>query len=203
MTNIGSQTIDTFLSSLSAKQPTPGGGAVAGILSAISTSLGNMVVAYSLGKDTLKEHTAIHEDCIRFLDAAQIEAMKLSDADAIAYEALHAMWKLPKDHPTRVADWDRVVQKAIDVPIQTMELSNRILITLELLVGKTNPMLASDLAIAAILADAAARAANLNVQINLSQLRNDSYRDDVTKKANDLLGACKEVADSIETSCQL
>ena len=48
---LGSQSINEFLDALAAKQPTPGGGAVAGVLVALSTSLGNMVLGYSLGKE--------------------------------------------------------------------------------------------------------------------------------------------------------
>lgn len=203
MTSIGAQTIDEFLSSLAAKQPTPGGGCVAGLLSALSTSLGSMVLSYSQGKDAFKEHVKLHEDCAQFLDVARIEAIDLSVADATAYEALNILWKLPKDAPERIADWDRTVQEAITVPLQTMELCQNILSSLESLTGKTNVKLASDLAIAAILADAAARSANWNVQINLLLLNDDEMSIAVAKKADEVLACCKDVADSIERSCRL
>ena len=64
-------------------------------------------------------------------------------------------------------------------------------------------MLSSDLAIAAILADAAARSANWNVQINLSQLSSDDERDECSKQADELLSTCKGLVESIETSCKL
>jgi formiminotetrahydrofolate cyclodeaminase len=78
-----------------------------------------------------------------------------------------------------------------------------VLVTLQTLVGKSNRMLASDLAIAAILADAAARSADWNVQINLSQLGDDEKRAACSKEANGLLLKCKGLAESIETSCRI
>ena len=53
---ITTQTVNELLTSLAAKQPTPGGGAVAGILAALSTSLAQMVLAYTEGKSRYKEH---------------------------------------------------------------------------------------------------------------------------------------------------
>lgn len=200
---IGSQSVNEFLASLAAKQPTPGGGAVAGILVALSTSLGNMVLGYSVGKETLKEHASLHDDCSKFLLVASEEALELAHADADAYEALNAMFSSPKDGSEAQENWNRVVLEAIAVPIHTMELCKRVLVTLQTLVGKSNRMLASDLAIAAILADAAARSANWNVQINLSQLSTDDKRDDCMNQANELLEKCKEVANAIETACRL
>ena len=41
------QTLNQLLDDLASKQPTPGGGAVAGVLAGLSTALGNMVLAYS------------------------------------------------------------------------------------------------------------------------------------------------------------
>lgn len=200
---IGSQSINDFLVSLAAKQPTPGGGVVAGILVALSTSLGNMVLGYSIGKETLKEHVSLHDDCSKFLLAASEEALELARADANAYEALNAMFTSPKDDSETQENWNRVVLEAISVPIRTMELCQRVLVTLQTLVGKSNRMLASDLAIAAILADAAARSADWNVQINLSQLNDDDQRDEYSKQADELLEQCKEISDAIETSCRI
>jgi len=200
---IGSQSVNEFLASLAAKQPTPGGGAVAGVLVALSSSLGNMVLGYSLGKETLKEHASLHDDCSKVLVAASREAIELAHSDASAYEALNAMFSTQDDDAERQENWDRVVLEAISVPIRTMELCQRVLVTLQTLIGKSNRMLASDLAIAAILADAAARSADWNVQINLSQLGDDEKRAACSKEANGLLLKCKGLAESIETSCRI
>ncbi len=200
---IGSQTVNEFLDALAAKQPTPGGGAVAGILVALSTSLGNMVLEYSLGKETLKEHADLHDQCSTTLLDASKSAIKLAHEDTAAYEALHAMFSTPKDDQEAQENWNRVVLEAISVPIRTMELCQNVLVTLQSLIGKSNRMLSSDLAIAAILADAAARSANWNVQINLSQLSNDDERDGCSTQASELLSKCQKLAESIETSCGL
>jgi len=199
--DFGSQTLNELLASLSAKQPTPGGGAVAGLLAALSTSLGQMVLAYTEGKKKYIEHETLHNDCLSFLQKASDEALLLGNADAEAYKTLNALWKLDRDDPTRISLWDDALQQAIQVPLKTMELSERILITLQTLVGKTNAMLFSDLLIAAILAEAAARSARLNVEINVSQMEEGDARNTLQEKTTQLLSSCRAICNSIETGC--
>jgi len=196
-------TLNQILEDLAAKKPTPGGGAVAGMLGGLSSALGNMVLAYSQGKQSLEEYSSLHEDCIKFLQIAKDEAIALGDADAEAYVKVSALWKLSKSDPNRIDQWDVAIAQAIKIPLQTMELSHRILVTLNTLVGKTNEMLASDLAIAAILAESAARAAWWNVGINTKQMECESQAKSFTDHSNQLLGLCKELASLIEQSCRV
>jgi formiminotetrahydrofolate cyclodeaminase len=198
---IGTQSVNEFLAALSAKQPTPGGGAVAGLLAALSTSLGQMVLAYTDGKKKHAQHKKLHDDCFSFLNAASEEAIALASEDAKAYEAMNALWKLEKDDPIRIASWDDALQNAIAVPLKTMELSHRILLTIQTLIGKTNAMLVSDIVIAAILAEAAARSARLNVEINLKQLENTQEQSSLESKTASLLSECLALCKTIEDGC--
>jgi len=198
---LGTQSIHRFLGSLASKEPTPGGGTVAGLLAALSTSLGQMVLAYTDGKKKYAEHETLHNDCVSFLQAASAEALVLAEEDATAYKALNALWKLDKNDPARVAAWDDSLQNAIEVPLRTMELSKRILVTLQTLVGTTNAMLVSDLVIAAILAESAARSARLNVDIYVSQMVEGISRNALQEKTTNLLESCKTTCKSIEDAC--
>ncbi len=199
--DIGSQSINELVAALSSKQPTPGGGAVAGLLAALSTSLGQMVLAYTEGKKKYAEHDALHNDCISFLQNASSEALLLANEDADAYEALNGLWKLDKEDPKRIGAWDDALAKAIQVPLQTMELSDRILTTLQTLQGKTNAMLVSDLIIAGILAESAARSARLNVEINLHQMDDSDAKSALQAKTSTLLASCTSACKSIEDGC--
>ena len=198
---ISQQHLQTFLAELSSKNPTPGGGAVAGVLSALSSALANMVIAYSTGKASLAEHEQLHTDCTVFLDSAATEALVLAEADAEAYQKVNALWKLHEDDETRSSKWDETLSEATMIPIKTMELSERILITLETLVGKTNAMLSSDLAIAAVTAEAAARAGFYTAQINIEQMNECDAKQDLSARCSALITSCKEKAANIEASC--
>jgi methenyltetrahydrofolate cyclohydrolase len=199
--DIGSQSINELVGALASKQPTPGGGAVAGLLAALSTSLGQMVIAYTEGKKKYAEHETLHKNCIDFLLSASGEALLLANADADAYETLNGLWKLEKSDPERIEAWDDALSKAIKVPLQTMELSERILTTLQTLQGRTNAMLVSDLVIAGILAESAARSARLNVEINLSQMDECDAKSALQAKTSALLASCISICKSIEDAC--
>ena len=84
-----------------------------------------------------------------------------------------------------------------------MELSQRILLTLQTLVGKTNTLLSSDLAIAAILAESAARAAHWNVGVNAMQMENDEQRATFVEQSLTILTSCKKLSLLIEQSCKV
>jgi formiminotetrahydrofolate cyclodeaminase len=199
--DLGSQTLNELIASIAEKKPTPGGGAVAGLLAALSTSLGQMVLAYTKGKKKYSEHETLHNDCISFLQKASEEALLLGNSDAEAYEELNALWKLDADDPKRISKWDGALKQAIHVPLRTMELSERVLVTLQTLVGKTNAMLVSDLLIAAILAEAAARSARLNVEINLNQMDESDEQNALRGKTSKLIASCKSLCNSIENDC--
>jgi formiminotetrahydrofolate cyclodeaminase len=199
--DLGSQSVNELLASLAAKQPTPGGGAVAGLLAGLSSSLGQMVLAYTEGKKKYAEYEAMLDESVSFFRKASQEAITLGNADADAYETLNVLWKLDKEDPKRIASWDDALANAIEVPFQTMQLSERVLTTINNLVGKTNAMLASDLVIAAILAEASARSARLNVEINLRQMEDGKERNTLQEKTTALLASCITICKSIEDAC--
>jgi len=199
--DLGSQSVNELLASLAAKQPTPGGGAVAGLLAGLSSSLGQMVLAYTEGKKKYAEYEAMLDESVSFFRKASQEAITLGNADADAYETLNVLWKLDKEDPKRIASWDDALANAIEVPFQTMQLSERVLTTINNLVGKTNAMLVSDLVIAAILAEASARSARLNVEINLRQMEDGKERNTLQEKTTALLASCITICKSIEDAC--
>ena len=201
--NLASLTIHETLNALASKEPTPGGGAVAGLLAALSGALGRMVLAYSVDREDSEPHKELHDDCIVFLKAASEESLLLGDADAKAYEKVNALWKLPKDDPSRVDGWNAALQEATNIPIQTMELSDRILKTLEKLPNTTNTMLASDLAIAALLAETAAKVASWNVRVNLQLMEDSPEIEKIRVHTESLLAGCKAKANAIENSCKV
>ena len=199
--DLGSQSVNELLASLAAKQPTPGGGAVAGLLAGLSSSLGQMVLAYTEGKKKYAKYEAMLDESVSFFRKASQEAITLGNADADAYETLNVLWKLDKEDPKRIASWDDALANAIEVPFQTMQLCERVLTTINNLVGKTNAMLVSDLVIAAILAEASARSARLTVEINLRQMEDGNERNTLQEKTTALLASCITICKSIEDTC--
>jgi methenyltetrahydrofolate cyclohydrolase len=170
MNPTASYTFGDFLDAIAAKSPAPGGGAVACSTGALAAALAGMVVAYSLGKKDL----AAHQEALREADAYLLRAramfVELADEDAAAYGLLNSLQKLPETDPQRVEQFPAAAAACVQVPLASVAACADVLRLLEKLGPITNRHLRSDLHVAAVLAEAAARAGACNVRINLSLL---------------------------------
>jgi formiminotetrahydrofolate cyclodeaminase len=164
---IAAQPVGAFLETLAAKRPVPGGGAVAGVVAAVAAGLGEMVLQYSLGKKSLADHQPLLEALRPRLESIRLLALRLADEDAVAYARLSALWSLPAEDPRRQEEWPEAVLGAAEVPLRILDAAEQLLSIAAEMNGKTTASLRSDLAIAALLAEAAMRSAAWSVRVNL------------------------------------
>jgi formiminotetrahydrofolate cyclodeaminase len=198
--HLASQSVGGFLESLSDKVPTPGGGAAAAITGATACATAGMVLSYSIDKKSLAKHQGFNQDAKRRLDELRAMFLQLAEDDAAGYGVLNAMWKLAKDHPDRIAGWDAAVAGAIEPPrlmlaraIELLELCNE-------LVSTTNKQLKSDLGVATVLGQAAARSAAWNIRINIPLLPEPSHAG-WNKAVDTMLTMASELCQAIEKGC--
>lgn len=159
--------IGEYLDRTASKEPTPGGGGVAGVIGALAAALGEMVLAYSNGKSDLKQHEERLAECTHSVHAMRERLVELADEDAVAYAKLNAAMKLPKDLPQRKVELARAAYDAARVPLDVIRVSAELMCCFEEMTTITNPWLRSDLAIAAILTEAVAKASKWNILVNL------------------------------------
>lgn len=169
-------TLEEFGTSLAARTPVPGGGAVAAVTGSHAAGLLCMVVQFTRGKPAFAAHEAALESALARATNLQARLLELADRDAEAYGALNALWKLPKDSPARTEGLEAAVREAIDAPQAILGAAAELACLAVALEGITNPNLASDRAIALDLARVAARAAAHNVQVNLPSLGDEGHR---------------------------
>lgn len=158
--------IGEYLDRTAAKQPTPGGGGVAGVVGALAAALGEMVLAYTHGsKDAMSHAEPLHE-CTRSVHAMRQRLVELADADAAAYGELNRVMKMDKDSPDRKIELARAALSAAQVPLDVIRVVSELIACFEAMSGFANKWLKSDLAMATIIAEAAARASRWNIQVN-------------------------------------
>ncbi|MEK6703241.1 MAG: cyclodeaminase/cyclohydrolase family protein [Planctomycetota bacterium] len=159
-----------LLDSIAAKTPTPGGGAVAGAVGALSAALAGMVVSYSVGKKSL----AAFQDKLVAASASLVKArtlmLRLADEDAAAYGLVNELSRLAETDERRTREWPAASMAAVQVPMAVIAASTDLLRHFEELTTISNRHLRSDLAIAAVLAEATARAGRWNVVVNVGGL---------------------------------
>lgn len=195
-------TVRDFLAQTAAKQPTPGGGAVAGVCGTLATALGQMVISYSLGKKNLAEHQGLLEDAAKRLERARAMLLELADEDAAAYGLVNELSKLPENDPRRIKELPAAQEASVRVPMAVAATGVDVLRLLRELCGKTNAYLRSDLAIAAVLAEATTRSAHWNVLINAPSLPKADRRDASVRESEAMVAKSIAIAKEVEQLCR-
>ncbi|MGA4788698.1 cyclodeaminase/cyclohydrolase family protein [Nocardia sp. AB354] len=172
-TTFGESTIGHYLDDLAAKIPAPGGGAVAALHAAQGAALVAMVARYTTRAKDADNRPAI-DRIIAAADAARERALALADADATAFTAVGAAYKLPKDTDEQVAARKEAIASALlqaaRVPAAVVTEADEVLSLAADLLPIGNPNVVTDIGAAADAARAAAASSQLNIAINVGSL---------------------------------
>jgi glutamate formiminotransferase len=162
------ESLSDFTARLAARTPTPGGGSAAAAAGAMGAALGEMVAAYSLGKDD----PALDEVRGRFSEARG-RFVDLVEQDAQAYADTVTARRAAKQQPGPEAEQDftAAIRHAADVPLETARLAWRCTGELERLGDRVRTVMKSDWTTALALLNAARQGAIANVAINVDDLR--------------------------------
>ncbi|MEU4842662.1 cyclodeaminase/cyclohydrolase family protein [Nocardia testacea] len=169
----GGSPIGDYLGELAAKVPAPGGGAVAALHAAQAAALVAMVARYTTrAKDA--DHRPVIDRIIAAADIARERALTLADADAAAFTAVGAAYKLPKGSDSEVAARSAAIHDALleaaRVPAAVIDSADEILALATELLPIGNPNVVTDIGAAAAAARAAAVTSQLNIEINVVSL---------------------------------
>lgn len=202
----GEMQIGDFLDALAAKQSTPGGGGAAALTGSQAAALLCMVANFTLGA---KKYANVQEEMKGYL--AQAEALRgkllaLADEDVTAFRGVSACYAMPKETDAEKAARTEALQLALKeaarVPFVTAESALAVMQLAESVAAKGNSNVVSDAAVALYLADAAMRAAIINVNINLKFIKDDSFVESYTAARNELLAAAAAAAVEGKAACQ-
>lgn len=193
-------TVEELLDRLASGAPTPGGGSASALAGALAAALVSMVCNLTLGRPKL---SALEEGARALLGQSETLRRLLTDgvqADAHAYAALLAAFRLPRDTPPERASRAEAVQRATAVaarvPLEIAEQCGSVLELCGETVGRTNPNAASDIAVAALLAQAGLEGAAANVEVNLPSIRDETASAEIRHRlAAVRVGVADRVAD--------
>jgi formiminotetrahydrofolate cyclodeaminase len=169
-------TIEKFLESAAAKQPTPGGGSVAALAGALAAAMGEMAVNYSIGKKGLEEYSEKLQGALAEFHKNRNMLLKWMEVDQIAYERLSEARKLPESDPERQRKISEGTLSCIHAPLAVMKITAELIRVTYEIVEMVNSYLLSDLAVCAELAMATTRTAIYNVRVNLPAVEETERR---------------------------
>src|SRR5882724_6897425 len=171
-----------FVDAVAEPHATPGGGSVAAFAAALAAALGQMVA----GLSRKKKSQAQHVDALRREADALTQAI---DSDAASYDAVIAAFKMPQGNAAEIAVREATIQStskgAADVPMKVAERAVALFERLGQLEAIVAASMKSDLQVARLMAEAGARGAIANVEINLHGITDERY---VTAKRHAVTG---------------
>lgn len=180
------QRVIDFVAATASKEPTPGGGAIAALTAATGAALAEMVANLTFGKKGYEAVQTEMEELQAKAEAIRNRMLELSQADADVFNIFMNALGLPKntdeEKAARTAAIQQAYKDAAMVPFEIGELANQIFDLAELASRKGNQNLITDGIIAAINARAAVKSAFLNVRINLSGIKDESFVAELTSK---------------------
>lgn len=180
------QRVIDFVAATASKEPTPGGGAIAALTAATGAALVEMVANLTFGKKGYEAVQTEMEELQAKAEAIRKRMLELSQADADVFNIFMNALGLPKntdeEKAARTAAIQQAYKDAAMVPFEIGELANQIFDLAELASRKGNQNLITDGIIAAINARAAVKSAFLNVRINLSGIKDESFVAELTSK---------------------
>jgi formiminotetrahydrofolate cyclodeaminase len=201
-------TIDTWLTELADRTPAPGGGAAGAVHAAIAAALVSMVSQYTTGdkwQDRQDRMYELHKRAVKL----RSQALDLAEADATAFARVGAAYKLPKQSDVEKATRTEAIQAALlaaaEPPTETVELSRLIIEMAQELAVSANPMVISDVAVAAASAKAALESAIVNIEINAHSLTDEDAKSSLRKTvliAEALVSEADEVIAAVRGSIQ-
>ncbi|HKW34071.1 MAG TPA: glutamate formimidoyltransferase [Candidatus Acidoferrum sp.] len=176
-----------FLDAVAAPSATPGGGSASAFAAALAASLGQMVAGLSRKKKSQLAYVDQLSAALDEMRKAADELVAAIDRDAESYDAVMAAFKLPQGNAEEIVQREAAIQRATkgaaEVPLQVAERTVALYERLGQLEGIVAASMRSDLHVARMMADAGARGALANVEINLDGLKDAAYVTSMQAKA--------------------
>jgi formiminotetrahydrofolate cyclodeaminase len=171
-----------FLAELAARVPAPGGGATAALHAAQAAALLGMVARYTTG-ERYASHAETVVTVIGEADTLRARTLRLAEEDAAAFTAVTDAYRLPKGEE-RSAAIARALAGAAEPPARVVESATRVIELCEVLLPICNRNVVTDVAAAAEAARAALTTARVNVEVNLSGIKDQQVREKLNHRVS-------------------
>ena len=192
-------TIKAFIDELASNSPAPVGGSVAALCGSLAAGLEAMVANLTLGKEKYrtgwdKMHKVLEEG-----EKLRAEFISLMNEDTESFNLFMQALKMPKEteeqKASRKAAMGEASKAATAVPLRTLESCVKAA-ELSFTVAKYgNSNAVSDAGVAALLAEAAGKAASYNVKIDLPGIADEAFAKECRERMEKALAEVVKHAD--------
>ena len=193
--------VTEFVNLMASDAPAPGGGSAAALEGALGAALTAMVCALTVGKKKYADVQELAVESQKKADDLKARFVDVMDRDTEAFNAVSAVFAMPKDTDEQKAARKAAMQEALKgctkTPFEMMQLACETLELTHSLVGRLNASAASDLGCSALSLRAAIQGAWLNVLINISGIADEAFAAEYRANGQALLDKALPLADEI------
>ena len=193
--------VTEFVNLMASDAPAPGGGSAAALEGARGAALTAMVCALTVGKKKYADVQELAVESQKKAEDLKARFVDVMDRDTEAFNAVSAVFAMPKDTDEQKAARKAAMQEALKgctkTPFEMMQLACETLELTRSLVGRLNASAASDLGCSALSLRAAIQGAWLNVLINISGIADEAFAAEYRKNGEALLAKALPLADEI------
>jgi glutamate formiminotransferase/formiminotetrahydrofolate cyclodeaminase len=178
--------LDGWIADLASAEPVPGGGSAAAFAGTMAAALIVMVSRLTLGGKAYAGVEPRIREILAEVEQARTAQRAFVEADAAAYVAVMAAYRIPKATPDRVTMIDNALLEAARVPLAVARGAARLIVLAGEVGAIGNKKTLSDARTAEYLARAALGGALENVRINLASLSDPSVGRDIREEMQGL-----------------
>jgi glutamate formiminotransferase/formiminotetrahydrofolate cyclodeaminase len=193
--------VTDFVDEVSRESPAPGGGSIAALAGALGASLGSMVSNLTANKrgsqDVDRELNEAAEKC----QEIKKHLVSAVDEDTQAFNAFMEARRLPRKTKKEKKEREKAMQeglkKAVSVPLNTAERCFQAIEVAQVVAENGNPNSVTDVGVGAEVAFAGVKGGIYNVLINLKEIKDADYCDQMRNKCDDLEKKAQKALDSV------
>ena len=193
--------VTEFVNLMASDAPAPGGGSAAALEGALGAALTAMVCALTVGQKKYADVQELAVESQKKAEDLKARFVDVMDRDTEAFNAVSAVFAMPKDTDEQKAARKAAMQEALKgctkTPFEMMQLACETLELTRSLVGRLNASAASDLGCSALSLRAAIQGAWLNVLINISGIADEAFAAEYRANGQALLDKALPLADEI------
>jgi glutamate formiminotransferase / formiminotetrahydrofolate cyclodeaminase len=195
-----------FIEEVASRSSAPGGGSTSAVLAALGMALGAMVAKLTHGVRRFEDVQPYMEQVIPTLHHLTAEIIPLIDADTSAFSEYMEGLRMPQgsraEKQARREKMQAGLKTAIEVPLRVMRLADSGWEAFGVVARHGNPASCSDTQVGARALEAGIWGAYQNVRINMKDITDQPFKEDVLREAEELCRRaqqkCAEVLEILE-----